>query len=158
MNIAIISYYFNDHHAEGIVTAKLARGLSEAGHTVTVFGNLIGNQKIVDKNSNNLDYIKIMNNTPSWWKFLKKMTLPIALRKKILAIPSLITYNSSDDYGWVIETKKAILKEHRKRPFDIIHSRLNPHSSHQVALLLKRTNPKIYNYDKYLNSSSLSII
>ena len=52
MNIAIISYYFNDHHAEGIVTAKLARGLSEAGHTVTVFGNLIGNQKIVDKNSN----------------------------------------------------------------------------------------------------------
>ena len=143
MNIAIISYYFNDHHAEGIVTAKLARGLSEAGHTVTVFGNLIGNQKIVNKNSNNLDYFKIINNTPSWWKFLKKMNLPIVLRKKILAIPSLITYNSSDDYGWVIETKKAILKEHRKRPFDIIHSRLNPHSSHQVALLLKRTNPKI---------------
>ena len=143
MNIAIISYYFNDHHAEGIVTAKLARGLSEAGHTVTVFGNLIGNQKIVDKNSNNLDYFKIMNNTPSWWKFLKKMTLPIALRKKILAIPSLITYNSPDDYGWIIETKKAILKEHKKRPFDIMHSRLNPHSSHQVALLIKRVNPKI---------------
>ena len=60
MNIAIISYYFNDHHAEGIVTAKLARGLSEAGHTVTVFGNLIGNQKIVDKNSNNLNYFKII--------------------------------------------------------------------------------------------------
>ena len=79
MNIAIISYYFNDHHAEGIVTAKLARGLSEAGHTVTVFGNLIGTQKIVDKNSNNLHYFKIINKVPSWWKFLKKMTLPTTL-------------------------------------------------------------------------------
>ena len=62
MNIAIISYYFNDHHAEGIVTAKLARGLSEAGHTVTVFGNLIGNQKVVDKNLVNLNYLKIDSN------------------------------------------------------------------------------------------------
>ena len=38
MNIAIISYFFNDHHAEGIVTAKLARALTEAGHSVTVLG------------------------------------------------------------------------------------------------------------------------
>ena len=38
MNIAIISYFFNDHYAEGIVTAKLARALTEAGHSVSVFG------------------------------------------------------------------------------------------------------------------------
>ena len=49
MNIAIISYYFNDHHAEGIVTAKLARALAEAGHTISVFGNLVGTQEIVNK-------------------------------------------------------------------------------------------------------------
>ena len=49
MKIAIISYYFNDHHAEGIVTAKLARALAEAGHTVTVFGNIVGTQSILGK-------------------------------------------------------------------------------------------------------------
>ena len=54
MNIAIISYYFNDHHAEGIVTAKLARALAEAGHTISVFGNLVGSQEIVNKSLNNL--------------------------------------------------------------------------------------------------------
>ena len=143
MNIAIISYYFNDHHAEGIVTAKLARGLSEAGHTVTVFGHLIGNQKVLDKNLVNLNYLKIDSTIPSWWKFLKKVAPPIALGKKILAIPNLITYNSPDDYGWIIEARKAVLKEHRKRPFDIVHSRLNPHSSHQVALSIKKADPNI---------------
>ena len=59
MNIAIISYFFNDHHAEGIVTAKLARALAEAGHSVSVFGNLIGTQKIVDKSTTSLKYYKI---------------------------------------------------------------------------------------------------
>ena len=48
MKIAIISYYFNDHHA-GIVTAKLARALAEAGHSVTVFGNIVGTQSILGK-------------------------------------------------------------------------------------------------------------
>ena len=143
MNIAIVSYYFNDHHAEGIVTAKLARGLSEAGHTVTVFGNMIGTQKIVDENSVNLHYFGINCKVPSWWKSLEKMTPSTTLRNKILAIPTLFTYNTPDDYGWVTETKKALIKEHRKRPFDIIHSRLNPHSSHQVALSIKKTDPSI---------------
>ena len=143
MNIAIISYYFNDHHAEGIVTAKLARGLSEAGHTVTVFGHLIGNQRVVDKNLVNLNYLKIDSNIPSWWKILNRLTPSIKLFDKILAIPNLITYNTPYDYGWVIETKKAVLTEHKKRPFDIIHSRLNPHSSHQVALSIKKANSNI---------------
>ena len=53
MNIAIISYFFNDHHAEVIVTAKLARALAEAGHSVSVFGNLIGTQEIIDKSKQN---------------------------------------------------------------------------------------------------------
>ena len=141
MNIAIISYYFNDHHAEGIVTAKLARGLSEAGHSVSIFANLIGTQKIVDKNSVDLNYFKINSNIPSWWKFIDKMIPSTRLGNKILAIPNLITYNSPADYDWIIKAKKALLKEHKKRPFDIIHSRLNPHSSHQVALSIKKTNP-----------------
>ena len=62
--------------------------------------------------------------------------------RKILAIPSLITYSSPSDYGWIINVKKAVLNEHQKEPFDIIHSRLNPHSSHQVALSIKKNIPK----------------
>ena len=73
MNIAIISYYFNDHHAEGIVTAKLARALAEAGHTISVFGNLVGSQEIVNKSLNNLKYASIESDSPYWWKFLENI-------------------------------------------------------------------------------------
>ena len=82
MNIAIISYYFNDHHAEGIVTAKLARALAEAGHTISVFGNLVGTQEIVNKHLTNLDYTSIDSDSPYWWKFLEKYTSLKYFRKK----------------------------------------------------------------------------
>ena len=59
MKIAIISYYFNDHHVEGIVTAKLARALAEAGHSVSVFGNIVGTQSILGKNKNKLSDLKL---------------------------------------------------------------------------------------------------
>ncbi len=35
------------------------------------------------------------------------------------------------------------MKEHQEKPFDIIHSRLNPHSSHQAALSIKEIHPDI---------------
>ena len=130
MNIAIISYYFNDHHAEGIVTAKLARALAEAGHTISVFGNLVGTQEIVNKHVTNLDYTSINNYSPYWWRFLENILPPNILGKKILAIPSLLTYNSPNDYGWILNVKKAFMKAHQEKPFDVMHSRLNPHSSH----------------------------
>ena len=143
MNIAIISYYFNDHHAEGIVTAKLARALAEAGHTISVFGNLVGTQEIVNKHLTNLDYTSIDSDSPYWWKFLEKILPSNILGKKILAIPSLLTYNSPNDYGWILNVKKAFMKAHQEKPFDIIHSRLNPHSSHQAALSIKKAHPDI---------------
>ena len=65
------------------------------------------------------------------------------LGRKFSAIPSLITYSSPNDYSWIINVKKAVLNEHQKEPFDIIHSRLNPHSSHQAALLIKKKYPNI---------------
>ncbi len=143
MNIAIISYYFNDHHAEGIVTAKLARALAEAGHTISVFGNLVGSQEIVNKSLNNLEYASIESESPYWWEFLENILPSNILGKKILAIPSLLTYNSLHDYGWILNVKKAFMKAHQEKPFDIIHSRLNPHSCHQVALSIKKTHPDI---------------
>mgnify|MGYP001476729092 FL=1 len=143
MNIAIISYYFNDHHAEGIVTAKLARALAEAGHTISVFGNLVGTQEIVTKHLTNLDYTSIDNDSPYWWRFLENILPSNILGKKIIAIPSLLTYNSPNDYGWILNVKKAFMKAHQEKPFDIIHSRLNPHSSHQAALFIKKAHPEI---------------
>ena len=143
MNIAIISYFFNDHHAEGIVTAKLARALAEAGHSVSVFGNLVGTQEIIDKSTTNLKYSKINSDSPYWWRFLENVLPSNTLVEKILAIPSLITYNSPNDYGWILNVKKAFMKAHQEKPFDIIHSRLNPHSSHQAALFIKKAHPKI---------------
>jgi len=143
MNIAIISYFFNDHHAEGIVTAKLARALAEAGHSVSVFGNLIGTQEIIDKRTTNLKYYKINSDSPYWWSLLENILPSNTLGEKILAIPSLITYNSPNDYGWILNVKKVFMKEHQEKPFDIIHSRLNPHSSHQAALSIKETHPGI---------------
>ena len=143
MNIAIISYYFNDHHAEGIVTAKLARALTEAGHTISVFGNLVGTQEIVNKRLTNLEYASIASDSPYWWRFLENILPSNILGKKILAIPSLLTYNSPNDYGWILNVKKAFMKAHQEKPFDVIHSRLNPHSSHQVALSIKKAHPEI---------------
>ena len=143
MNIAIISYFFNDHHAEGIVTAKLARALAEAGHSVSVFGNLVGTQKIVDKSTTNLKYYKINSDSPYWWRFLENILPSNTLGEKILAIPSLITYNSPNDYGWTLNVKKKFMKAHKEKPFDVIHSRLNPHSSHQAALSIKKIHPNI---------------
>ena len=143
MNIAIISYFFNDHHAEGIVTAKLARALAEAGHTISVFGNLVGTQEIVTKHLTNLDYTSIDSDSPYWLRFLENILPSNVLGKKILAIPSLLTYNSPNDYGWILNVKKAFMKAHQEKPFDIIHSRLNPHSSHQAALFIKKAHPEI---------------
>ena len=143
MNIAIISYYFNDHHAEGIVTAKLARALAEAGHTISVFSNLVGTQEIVNDNLTNLDYTSIDSNSPYWWKLLENILPSNILGKKILAIPSFLTYNSPNDYGWILNVKKAFMKAHQEKPFDVIHSRLNPHSSHQAALSIKKAHPNI---------------
>lgn len=143
MNIAIISYFFNDHHAEGIVTAKLARALAEAGHSISVFGNLVGTQEIINKSTTNLDYCKINNDSPYWWKFLENILPENTLGKKILAIPRLITYNSPNDYGWILNVKKAFMRAHQEKPFDVIHSRLNPHSSHQAALFIKKSYPNI---------------
>ena len=143
MNIAIISYYFNDHHAEGIVTAKLARALAEAGHTISVFSNLVGTQEIVNKHLTNLDYTSIDSDSPYWWRFLEKTLPSNILGKKVLAIPSLLTYNSPNDYGWILNVKKAFIKVHKEKPFDIIHSRLNPHSSHQAALFIKKAYPEL---------------
>ena len=143
MNIAIISYYFNDHHAEGIVTAKLARALAEAGHTISVFSNLVGTQEIVNDNLTNLDYTSIDSDSPYWWKLLENILPSNILGKKILAIPSFLTYNSPNDYGWILNVKKAFMKAHQEKPFDVIHSRLNPHSSHQAALSIKKAHPNI---------------
>ena len=136
MNIAIISYYFNDHHAEGIVTAKLARALAEAGHTISVFSNLVGTQEIVNESLANLDYTSIGSDPPYWWKLFENILPSNILGKKVLAIPSLLTYNSPNDYGWILNVKKAFIKVHKEKPFDIIHSRLNPHSSHQALSLI----------------------
>ena len=143
MNIAIISYYFNDHHAEGIVTAKLARALSEAGHTISVFSNLVGTQEIVNENLTNLKYTSIDSESPHWWKYLENILPSNFLGEKILAIPGLLTYNSPDDYGWILNVKNAFIKAHLEKPFDIIHSRLNPHSSHQAVLSIKKVHPSI---------------
>ena len=143
MNIAIISYFFNDHHAEGIVTAKLARALTEAGHSVTVFGCLIGEQKIINKNLSNLDCLRVNSKSPRWWEFLENVLPSNTLGQKVSAIPRLITYSNPNDYGWIINVKKAFIDIHKKRPFDIIHSRLNPHSSHQAAQMIKKTYPNI---------------
>jgi len=143
MNIAIISYFFNDHHAEGIVTAKLARALTEAGHSVSVFGCLIGEQEIINKNISNLDCFRIKSNAPKWWEFLENVLPSNTLGQKVSAIPRLITYSNPNDYGWIMNVKKAFLKAHQEQPFDIIHSRLNPHSSHQAAQMIKKTYPNI---------------
>ena len=143
MNIAIISYYFNDHHAEGIVTAKLTRALVEAGHTISVFAKLVGSQEIINKNLTNLDYTSVDSESPHWWKFLEDILPSNYLGKKILAIPGFLAYNSPNDYGWILNVKKAFIKAHREKPFDIIHSRLNPHSSHQAALSIKKVYPHI---------------
>ena len=83
MNIAIISYYFNDHHAEGIVTAKLARALAEVGHSISVFSNLVGDQEIVKKvdsrfiNKNKRTFI------PIWGRSIKIRPVSEALGKII---------------------------------------------------------------------------
>ena len=143
MNIAIISYFFNDHHAEGIVTAKLARALAEAGHSVSIFGNLIGNQNIIDANINRIHCYKIKSHTPKWWDFLEKFSPANTIGKKILSVPRLITYSSPSDFGWIINVKKSFIKAHQEQPFDLIHSRLNPHSSHQAALFIKKSYPNI---------------
>ena len=138
MNIAIIGYFFNDHHAEGIVTAKLARALTEAGHSVSVFGCLIGEQEIINKSISNLDCFRVNSNSPRWWEFLENVLPLNTLGQKVSAIPRLITYSNPNDYGWIMNVKKAFLKAHQEQPFDIIHSRLNPHSSHQAAQMIKK--------------------
>ena len=143
MNIAIISYFFNDHHAEGIVTAKLARALTETGHSVSVFGCLIGEQEIINKNISNLYCFRVNSNSPRWWEFLENVLPSNTLGQKVSAIPRLITYSNPNDYGWIMNVKKAFLKAHQEQAFDIIHSRLNPHLSHQAAQMIKKTYPNI---------------
>ena len=104
---------------------------------------MVGTQEIVNKRLTNLEYASIGSDSPYWWRFLENILPSNILGKKILAIPSLLTYNSPNDYGWILNVKKAFMKVHKEKPFDIIHSRLNPHSSHQAALFIKKAYPEL---------------
>ena len=143
MNIALISYFFNDHHAEGIVTSKLARALVDAGHTVTVFGRSIGRAGIIETNNTTFLCHNVKTSIPRWWNIMENIIPQNILGNKLLALPRLITCSTPEDFGWILNVKKIFIKSHEKRPFDLIHTRLNPHSSHQVALQIRKTYAKI---------------
>jgi hypothetical protein len=143
MHIALISYYFNDHHSEGIVTAKLARALIESGHIVTVFGSKIGNSGVFNLSRNKKNIYSVSSKKTIYWKYFEEIIPNNFIGDKIIAFPRIYICNNLNGYSWVQNIVKLFIKTHKEEKFDLIHSRLYPHSSHQAVLKIRKKIPEI---------------
>lgn len=151
MNIGIVSFHLWNVTAEGLQAAKIARILRDQGHDVEIFTSehnwLQGDR--VSPDAGPLAGMTIHRiaaepaRVPAWWRRLAAWETAGGLRAKAAAVPNLLYGCAREDWAWAAATAGAFLARAAQRPFDVLHTRLNPPSSHLAGLLIRRRLPAL---------------
>lgn len=137
MKLLLVSYHYDNGTAEGLVTAKLARGLAARGHEVTALASGapgVGQDAGVD-----LHRVEAAPG-PGWWRTLDRRRAHPVLGR-IAAIPNLVHGCSVQEWGWATAVaQRALDIQEESGCFDLLHTRLNHFVSHLAGLeIVRRT-------------------
>lgn len=137
MKLLLVSYHYDNGTAEGLVTAKLARGLAARGHEVTALAS--GAAGVSRDDGVDLHRIE-PGRTPGWWRALDQRRAHPVLGR-IAAVPNLIHACSVQEHGWVTAVaRRAVELQEENGRFDLVHTRLNHFVSHLTGLeIVRRT-------------------
>ena len=147
MNVALISYHLYNVTAEGLQAAKIACLMRDRGHRVEVFTSdhnwLDGTR--VEPREGPLEGLVIhripspdVTRAPAWRRQLLDWQSAGGLRAKIAAVPNLINGANHESWTWAQQAARAVVDRARARPFDVMHTRLNPPQSHLAGFMVKR--------------------
>lgn len=142
MKLLLVSYHYDNGTAEGLVTAKLARGLAARGHEVTVLASGtagVSRDEGVEDEGVDLHRIEPAPG-PCWWRALDRRRAHPVLGR-IAAVPNLVHGCSVHEHGWITAVAQRTL-ELQAEPggFDLLHTRLNHFVSHLAGLeIVRRT-------------------
>jgi len=138
----MIAYHLHNVTAEGLVSSKLARILTDAGMAVTAVTSdrnwLEG--EVVQPAEGPLAGITIhrvapqVERLPRWWRRLAAGAGRGLLRDKLAAVPALVYGCSPEERAWVTPAVERTVELWETGGFDLLHSRLNPPAGHLAAL------------------------
>ncbi len=152
MRILLISYHFFNYSSEGMVTAKLARGLVDRGHSLRVITSChnwldrdparIGQDLVADIPVERVAEDESL--LPGWWRAAVRHKGRPPFWSRVLAAGTLVHGCPPEDFAWVAPATRAALATRQGADDDapeVMLTRLNPVSSHLVGLAVKRRWP-----------------
>lgn len=137
MKLLLVSYHYDNGTAEGLVTAKLARGLAARGHEVTALAS--GSAGASRDEGVDLHRVEA-DQGPGWWRALDRRRAHPVLGR-LAAVPNLVHGCSVQEWGWVTAAARRTLDlQEESGRFDLLHTRLNHFISHLAGLeIVRRT-------------------
>jgi len=143
MNILVIAYHLGGVTAEGLITAKLLRALAACGHRVEV---IAGAAEDVAPPPPGVRVHRIGPREragAAWRQRIERRARTSRAWDRLAAAINVIDGVSGTERAWVKAAAAragALIKAGPR--FDVLHSRLNPVSSHLAALATLRKHPR----------------
>lgn len=137
MRILLVSYHLGGVTAEGLVTARVVRALAATGHEVVAIAG--------PGSDEGLDGLSVARPAPAKVlaarRLLDRLAAHNRLAERLASAWNLAAGIGAVDAAWVAGAAAVARRRLEAEPFDVLHSRLNPVSSHLVALRLGRSRP-----------------
>ncbi len=121
MKVLFVSWHCRNGTAEGLVSARLAEALARHGHEVTLLTT-------TDPRLEGVDVHRVEPDPPGAFDRLSRT---MDRWGRIGALPHLLRGCTVEEAGWI---RAVARKASELGPFDVLHSRLNPATSHLAAL------------------------
>jgi hypothetical protein len=121
VKVLFVSWHCRNGTAEGLVSARLAEALARHGHEVTLLTT-------TDPRLEGVDVHRVEPDPPGAFDRLSRT---LDRWGRIGAVPHLLRGCTVEEAGWV---RAVARRASELGPFDVLHSRLNPASSHLAAL------------------------
>jgi hypothetical protein len=123
MKVLFVSWHCRNGTAEGLASARLAEALARRGHDVT----------LLTTTSPPLAGVAVHRVEPDPPDALDRLGAKLDRWGRIGAIPHLLRGCTVAEAGWVRAVARRAVE---LGPFDVLHSRLNPPTSHLAALAI----------------------
>lgn len=147
MRVALVSFHLYNVTAEGLQAAKIACMLRDLGHQVEVFTSnhnwFEGDRfEVAEGPLRGLTVHRIpvpeIGAAPPWRRRLHGWQSAGGIRAKIAAVPNWIAGADHQAAAWARDTARAVVARSEARPFDVLHTRLNPPQSHFAGLSIRK--------------------
>jgi hypothetical protein len=121
VKVLLVSWHCRNGTAEGLVAARVAEALARHGHEVT----------LLTRTAPDLEGVEVHRVEPDPPGAFDRLSRAMDRWGRVGAIPHLLRGCTVEEAGWV---RAVARRASELGPFDVLHSRLNPASSHLAAL------------------------